>query len=178
MRALGPGSVSSLLKLVLDVISVALWAVLGALLLGAFIALLLPVDLEIWREIMKDAGLRPTGAAQGPMLAAGLAALAGYVGVVQYILGRLRKVFLTLTAGDPFQPENVRRLRAIGFALVVLEGFTYITRVVVNWAFHDQVEGISFSPDLTAWFAVLVVFVLAEVFREGARLRSEAELTI
>ena len=31
---------------------------------------------------------------------------------------------------------------------------------------------------LTAWFAVLVVFVLAEVFREGARLRREAELTI
>ena len=31
---------------------------------------------------------------------------------------------------------------------------------------------------LTAWFSVLVVFVLAEVFREGARLRREAELTI
>ena len=32
--------------------------------------------------------------------------------------------------------------------------------------------------NLTTWFAVLVVFVLAEVFREGARLRREAELTI
>jgi Protein of unknown function (DUF2975) len=32
--------------------------------------------------------------------------------------------------------------------------------------------------NLTAWFSVLVVFVLAEVFREGARLRREAELTI
>ena len=31
---------------------------------------------------------------------------------------------------------------------------------------------------ITAWFAVLVIFVLAEVFREGARLRNEAELTI
>jgi hypothetical protein len=34
------------------------------------------------------------------------------------------------------------------------------------------------SFTLTAWFSVLVVFVLAEVFREGARLRREAELTI
>ena len=33
-----------------------------------------------------------------------------------------------------------------------------------------------FNP--TAWFAVLVVFVLAEVFREGARLRRDSELTI
>jgi hypothetical protein len=32
--------------------------------------------------------------------------------------------------------------------------------------------------NLTSWFSVLVVFVLAEVFREGARLRREAELTI
>jgi hypothetical protein len=31
---------------------------------------------------------------------------------------------------------------------------------------------------LTAWFSILVVVVLAEVFREGARLRREAELTI
>jgi hypothetical protein len=34
------------------------------------------------------------------------------------------------------------------------------------------------NMSLTAWFSVLVVFVLAEVFREGARLRREAELTI
>jgi hypothetical protein len=32
--------------------------------------------------------------------------------------------------------------------------------------------------NLTTWFAVLVIVVLAEVFREGARLRGEAELTI
>ena len=31
---------------------------------------------------------------------------------------------------------------------------------------------------LTPVFSVLVVFVLAEVFREGARLRRESELTI
>ena len=32
--------------------------------------------------------------------------------------------------------------------------------------------------NLTTWFAVLVIIVLAEVFREGARLRRDAELTI
>jgi hypothetical protein len=31
---------------------------------------------------------------------------------------------------------------------------------------------------VTTWFSVLVVFVLAEVFKEGARLRQEADLTI
>ena len=32
--------------------------------------------------------------------------------------------------------------------------------------------------NLSGWFATLIVFVLAEVFREGARLRAEAELTV
>ena len=35
-----------------------------------------------------------------------------------------------------------------------------------------------FDLNLTAWFAVLVIVVLSEVFREGARLRRDAELTI
>jgi len=177
MRALGPGSVSSVLKLVLDVVSFSLWVLLAVLLLAAFLALVLPVDLDVWRDIVSQAG--PAAArAQGPMLAAGLASFAALAAVVQFILNRLRRIFQTLTAGDPFQPENVRRLRAIGFALVVLEGFTYLFRVVVAWVFRDDVGAPKFTLDLTPWFAVLVVFVLAEVFREGARLRSEAELTI
>jgi hypothetical protein len=44
-------------------------------------------------------------------------------------------------------------------------------------------EGVGPRPmgvnlDFTSWFAIAVLFVLAEVFREGARLRREAELTI
>ena len=178
MRALGPGSVSSLLKLVLDVISFALWAALAGLLLAAFVALLLPVDLNIWREIVTDVGLRGSLQERGPMLAAGLLSFAVFLAVVQFIINRLRRVFQTLTAGDPFQPDNVKRLRAIGFALAGLEVISYFTRLISNWVFRDDIESVRYTPNLTAWFAVLVVFVLAEVFREGARLRNEAELTI
>ena len=49
--------------------------------------------------------------------------------------------------------------------------------MVTAWAApQSPAAHMGFNP--TAWFAVLVVFVLAEVFREGARLRREAELTI
>ena len=171
MRALGPGSVSSLLKLVLDVISFALWATLAGLLVAALLALLLPPDLGIWREMTETH-------ARGPMLAAGLLAFAAYVGVVLFILARLRRLFATLTAGDPFHPDNVARLRSIGFSLGGLELLNYATNLVSGWAFRDQFRSVHFPFNPTAWFAVLVVFVLAEVFREGARLRSEAELTI
>lgn len=178
MRALGPGSVSSLLKLVLDVIAFALWASLALLLVAAFVALLLPVDLDLWRRIMEDTGVRMAMQARGPVFTVGLLALAAYVGVVLYIVHRLQRIFQTLTIGDPFRPRNVFRLRAIGFSLAGLEVINYGARMVSGWAFRDQVEDVRFNLNLTAWFAVLVVFVLAEVFREGARLRQEADLTI
>ena len=178
MRALGPVSVSSLLKLALDVISFALWAALAFLLVAAFIALLLPVDLGIWRKVVADEGALGALQARGPLLAAGLVALAVYCGVVQYIVQRLRLIFATMTVGDPFRPDNVKRLRAIGIGLAVLELINYLTPMLTNAVFRSQIRGVHWSVNVTAWFAILVVFVLAEVFREGARLRSEAELTI
>ena len=45
-------------------------------------------------------------------------------------------------------------------------------------AIFPRLHGSGLDLNLSGWFAVLVVFVLAEVFREGARLRTEAELTI
>ncbi len=169
MRALGPGSVSSLLKVALDVIFVLLWAALGLLLTAALLALLLPVDLGVWRGL--PLSLR------GPILAAGLAGAAVYIAVLLFIIDRVRRIFLTLTAGDPFHPENVTRLQAIGFSLAALELISYAINLT-GWVFHElfRWDHSMFNP--TAWFAVLVVFVLAEVFREGARLRREAELTI
>jgi len=77
---------------------------------------------------------------------------------------------------DPFHPQNVKRLRLIGLMLAALELGRYAVwglSPLMPW-----VRRVEPNFNLTAWFSVLVVFVLAEVFREGARLRREAELTI
>jgi hypothetical protein len=107
----------------------------------------------------------------GGLLAAGLS-----MSAVLVIVDRLRRIFVTLMAGDPFHPDNVRRLRIIGLMLACLELMRYLV-----WTLGASLPGVDkVEPrlSLTAWFSVLVVFVLAEVFREGARLRREAELTI
>ena len=104
--------------------------------------------------------------------------IALYIGAITLIVSRLRRIFATLTAGDPFDPENVRRLRTIGLMLAALEVGRYPVAVGAAMIAPAEMIRASMGLNVTAWFAVLVVFVLAEVFREGARLRREAELTI
>jgi len=174
MRALGPGSVSSFLKIILDVVYVAFWvAAIGGFVLTLAL-LLFDFDPGLFGRnftVMLDNKATPQ------LVTAGVAAFTVYTVVVLVIVERLRRIFATLTAGDPFHPENVRRLRVIGLMLIALEVVRYPVALAKLWLF-PHADGLSFSPNPTAWFAVLVVFVLAEVFREGARLRREAELTI
>jgi hypothetical protein len=176
IRALGPGSVSSFLKVILDVSYVVLWvvavvvaAVTLGLLLISFDPQVLPAEISAHISIN----------GHGP----GLAAAAQVAGAefslifVIVIVQRLRRIFGAMTAGDPFHPDNVRRLRVIALMLALIEVDSYLfgalDRFVLGGTRHGGVD-----LNLTAWFAVLVIVVLSEVFREGARLRRDAELTI
>lgn len=176
MRALGPGSVSSFLKTILDVVFAALWIGIAVLALVTLAALLLSFDPDLLANL-KFSGEAVEPTERGPVLAGGLAAAALYLAGVLVIVGSLRRIFATLTAGDPFHPANVARLRVIGLMLAGLELGRYAFSALGAWLLPG-VNRVEPSFSLTSWFSVLVVFVLAEVFREGARLRREAELTI
>ncbi|MBL8773767.1 MAG: DUF2975 domain-containing protein [Phenylobacterium sp.] len=178
MRALGPGSVSSFLKIILDVVFAALWIGVGVLSLIALAALLLSFNPDVLPRIAEgDAKALPDLIRNnGPSMAAGVFGAALYLVGVLVIVAALRRIFSTLTVGDPFHPDNVARLRLIGLMLAGLEVGRYAFWIVSAWLPGVDREEPTLS--LTAWFSVLVVFVLAEVFREGARLRREAELTI
>lgn len=182
MRALGPGSVSSLLKTALDVVYVVAWVaavvvlltLIGGLVLAPFAGSFRPENFSIefnGRDYTDPQQLIPV---IGGALGTGLLYLSGLVAIV----GRLRRIFSTLIVGDPFHPDNIRRLQFIGAVLAALQVQATVAPPLLNALLPGFVEDGDFSLNLTSWFAVLVVFVLAEVFREGARLRGEAELTI
>jgi DUF2975 family protein len=185
MRALGPGSVSSFLKIILDVVFAALWIGIVVLALITLAALLLSFNPDLLGSIPFGAteaeDARNTALTElihnGPSIASGLLAADLYLVGVLVIVGSLRRIFMTLTAGDPFHPGNVARLRLIGLMLAGLELGRYAFWAISAWLLPG-VNRVEPTLSLTAWFSVLVVFVLAEVFREGARLRREAELTI
>jgi hypothetical protein len=174
MRALGPGSVSSFLKMVLDVAYGLVGVGVGLLVLLAVAALLFSVN----PALLGDAPLAEAVQleSRAPLVIGGLLAAAAYLGGVLVVIRALRGIFTALIAGDPFHPENVGRLRLIALMLAFLELGRYAVWATSAWL--PTVRAVRPTFSLAAWFAVLVVFVLAEVFREGARLRREAELTI
>lgn len=178
MRALGPGSVSSLLKIALDVAYWVMWAVVCVMLLLT-IAFLVAV---IGGFGSADLVLTTDGGEEIPLfgflVVAGFASLAVYIGGFVFIIHRLRLLFRSLVRGDPFLPENTGYLRQMAWALAGVTGLQYLGHRVGHMVLAESIQAPGFGDLMTPIFSVLVVLVLSEVFREGARLRREQELTI
>ena len=176
LPGIGPGSISRLL-------GVALWAaywILALLTLGATLFFIFMVFVP-----MGPLGLVATsddGGTSVPVPRAyvlfGVGAITGYLGGFTLILRHLRHIVHSLRIGDPFQPANVSRLKQIGLTLAVVTGGAWIGQTLVSRLVRGELKAPSAFDLVTPAFSVLVVFVLAEVFREGARLRRESELTI
>jgi len=95
--------------------------------------------------------------------------------IVHTILRRLLAIVDTVRAGDPFILENARRLDAIAWSVLALEGLRLVAAAIaaVVWE-PGRIDAFSVAP----WLAVLLLFVLAGVFAHGARMRTDLEGTI
>jgi len=173
MRFLGPRSISSFLKTALDVVYYGLFAMIVAVLIAALCLLSVPtLAAEVIARMKLSAQI--SGSQQAVLMLAFGLSLSGYLLIMRWT----RQVFRTLAEGDVFHPDNTRRLRWIGFGLAGGELYSYASRALAETVLAMPVEPVYGMRAVTAWFSVLVVFVLAEVFKEGARLRAEANLTI
>jgi hypothetical protein len=179
MRAIGRGSISSLLKFAVDFGWIGACAALG------FIVIVTAASV-----FSAATGGAPLPGIERIMVASprGIAmwAIDGAVVCIgaMVVFAALRGVFETLVEGDPFVAENARRLRFIALALAVIElarmGLGLVVEPLLYALGVDRSDGLSFSLNinLSAWFAVLALSVLAQVFSEGAALREEQKMTI
>lgn len=92
---------------------------------------------------------------------------------------RLLSIVESVRAGEPFTEENARRLRVIAWALLALQGL-HLTVVAIASAVstHDVPLRISDNFNPTGWLAILLLFVLAQVFLQGTRMRADLEGTV
>jgi hypothetical protein len=104
--------------------------------------------------------------------------------LVFLFFGKLRGIIDTVSAGDPFVPENADRLNAMGWLQIgiYLLGIaaTLAAGLAAQWAeqFTDvEIKG-SLGLDVPSILLILVLFILARVFRHGAALRDDLEGTV
>lgn len=183
LKTLGPGSLAAILKRLLDILYYLLWAALAV----ASLVTLLIFAVGIYGVTGIGPSLPPElrDLLQMSVVVALPFAIFGLVALT-FIVHKLRNVADTLVQGDPFVPENAGHLRSIALAILAYQLTSYAAHGVLGLLltlFGRPVEsGVSLTPEfsvnLGAWFAVLALFVLSEVFREGTRLREEQKLTI
>lgn len=198
MRALGKGSLASIIKVVLDIAWVVLWVAAGCLALGVvcylgFVAAiqfgwLSPEILDSSRSTVQVGPVTVETRSEDRLVfhvvAPALLSAAVAVGGALVILWRLKHLFKNFTSGEPFSRDNASHLRVIWIAMLVMELSRYAiaATVAVFVAVFGQPDSTTIEVDapvnFLTWCAIFVLIVLAEVFREGARLKEEQELTI
>jgi Protein of unknown function (DUF2975) len=137
------------------------------------------INAEIRAEFGADFAAMPVPAVLGL-----LAVVLVMVGLVFLFFGKLRGIIETVAQGDPFVPDNADRLNAMAW----LQIGTYIAgmvavgaaALVADWAeqFTDvDIDG-SIDVDVPSILLVIILFILARVFRQGAAMRADLEGTV
>ena len=96
---------------------------------------------------------------------------------VHIMLSRLLAMVGTVRAGDPFVPANAVRMKTIAWCLLAIELLRLVFGLMAR-AMNAAGSDIEWKMALGGWIAVLLVFVLARVFEEGTRMRSDLEAMI
>jgi Protein of unknown function (DUF2975) len=159
---------------VLRVLIVLNWLV-GA----AFLALLVVAPNEQW--IMTAYKISPSPEAE--RLVFGLRVICvlslATIPLNYVVLKRLLAIVETVRAGDPFVAANAYRLRAIAWVLLAVQLLSLVSGAIAE-ALSTPARPISVDAgfSISGWLAVLLTFVLARVFAEGALMRQDLEGTI
>jgi len=149
-------------------------------LVGAMIVVLLvAMPNEQW--IMRAFKLSPSPDADRLIAALRMIAVIGLAAIPLHyvVLTRLLAIVKTVRAGDPFVATNAQRLQAIAWVLLILQVLSIVIGAIakgVSTPAHPINLDAGFS--ISGWLAVLLTFLLARVFAEGALMREELEATV
>ena len=132
-------------------------------------------------RVVGEAQFSETGL--GLAFAAGATIIAGLAAAF-VVLILLRRIFTTMMVGTPFLPENVLRIRWLGWIVIVAAVVEQIIKVGLGLLVLDNVNSTGldidyrFDLNLAALFLGLIILALSEVFRHGMNLQAESDLTV
>src|ERR1700674_5002276 len=151
------------------------------LLMGALILALLIASLIAESWVMEALGARP--AHGNSMLFVGMRLIMALglcaVPIVHLVLARLLTIVETVSVGNPFVVANAVRLKTIAWAILGLELMHFaVGAIAAGLSTAAAPLNIRSGFSLTRWLTVLLLFVLARVFEQGARMREDLEGTV
>ena len=146
---------------------------------AAILVLLLAMPNERW--IMSAFDLTPGPEAERLVMGLRSVAVLGLASIpLNYlVLKKLLGMVETVRAGDPFLAANAERLQAIAWALLALQLLSMVIGGIgrlLSTPEHPVNLNAGFS--INGWLAVLLTFVLARVFAQGALMREDLEGTV
>ncbi|WP_057881956.1 DUF2975 domain-containing protein [Tsuneonella troitsensis] len=110
--------------------------------------------------------------------------LAAFLALMIWFLVLLRRIVNTVGEGDPFVPENADRLSRMGWIAVGTQLLAIPMGAMVLWLAEvfKEADDIHVDADMGidggAIVLILVLFILARVFRRGAAMREDLEGTV
>jgi hypothetical protein len=109
------------------------------------------------------------------------------IGLVAVVFLMATRIVETAESGDPFVIQNARRLAQIGWLLLAVQVIGFIANTSLNAMLPHKLAdktnidvgiGIGFDFSPVGLLAILMIFVLAQIFRHGSELRAELEGTV
>ena len=172
MKLVGKRSAASVLRWVLGFLNV--FVMIGAIAVGCVLIASMIVGVD-WMDALRDGATDPDGNYE---LTGRLTLLGAFLacGFTWWIINRLRRILLSVNQGDAFEFANVKRLQAVGFGLIGIQLTALLLVLVAPQAIGQSPSDYDF--DLGSWLGILVVFILAEVFRQGSAMRDEQMTTV
>ena len=154
---------------------------IGLMLFGAiFILIGIGGILTVGRaEVM--AKIAATGAPPSSLglVILGFLLIMGLLLMTARFLLELRRVVDSVRDGDPFRPENADRLARMGWLALIGKAVWIAIVAIAHWA-AQYLDGRRL-PEInlvSGLLLVLVLFILARVFRVGAAMRDDLEGTV
>jgi Protein of unknown function (DUF2975) len=173
-RSTSPSAALPIAYVVLRILIVANW-----LMAAVILALLFVLPNEQW--IMSAFDLSPSPEAARLVMGMRAIAVLGLAAIPlnDVVLKRLLSIVETVRAGDPFVAANASRLQAIAWSLLALQLLSLVIGAIaktVSTPAHPLDLDAGFS--VNGWLAVVLTFLLARVFAEGALMRADLEGTV
>jgi hypothetical protein len=164
-------TVSQVVLRILILLNWVYGAIIFAMLMGMFTA-------ERWT--MTALGVPPSAETWPLIRGMQMIAALGLVGVPLnfIVISRLLAMVDTVSAGDPFVAQNAARLQIISWAILGQQLLQLVIGTIARsvWTPAHPLHISAFS--MGGWLAVVLLFVLARVFGEGARMRDDLKGTV